>query len=151
MNYEINEDTLAVLYDGLGKTKIIEKEREVIVEKNPFEIMEDSCEYYGSTYEGRINSVKKMLNYSYKIPVLVEESENIIFFPTKSYLLSDCSWINYNYIKKCEKNGNKTTIIFLNDKKIDLEESKLSVNNQILKSSRLESILLNRKIAKREK
>jgi len=144
MDYEIGEETLAIISEGFSKTRIIEKNQEFTVDKSSFSIMEESCEYYGSTYEGRINAVKKLLNFNYKIPVLVEESKKIIFFPTKSYLLDDCSWINYNYIKKCEKNNDKTTIIFNNGKKIYLDESKLSIENQILRSSRLESVISNR-------
>ena len=107
VDYEIGEDTLAIISDGFSRTKIIEKDQEFVVEKSAFSIMEDSCEYYGSTYKGRVNAVKKLLKFNYKTPVLIEESRKIIFFPTKSYLLDDCSWINYNYIKKWNSYTNR--------------------------------------------
>ena len=145
MKYEINENTLAVLYDGYDKTKIIEVNNEYEVEEKAYKVMEENCEYYGSTYVGRIKAAKKILNCSYKIPVLVEESNNLIFFPTKSSLVEDCSWINYGEIKKYNKCGEKLEIEFSNNKKIIIDISKISLENQLARSSRLESIIRKRK------
>ena len=111
--------------------------------------MEDSCEYYGSTYKGRLAAAKKILNSSYKIPIIIEESENIIFFPTKSSLLEDCCWINYNFIKKYEKIGNKVMITFQNNEEIEIDMSKLSLDNQISRATMLELVSRKRKINKK--
>ena len=144
--YEINEDTMAIIPMSYYQTLVKEVEKEIIVDKNAYEIMEDSCEYYGSTYKGRLTAAKKMLNSCYKLPILIEESENIIFFPTKSSLLEDCCWINYNFIKKYEKNGKKIKLVFKNNEEIDVDMSKLSLENQISRSSMLELISRKRKI-----
>jgi len=144
--YEINEETMAVIPISYYQTLVKELENEYVIEKRAYEIMENSCEYYGSTYKGRLTAAKKILNSSYKIPIVIEESENIIFFPTKSSLLEDCSWINYNFIKKYEKNGKKVTITFKNNEKICVDMSKLSLENQISRSSMLELISRKRKI-----
>ena len=103
--YEINELTMAVIPINYNQTLIKEYDNEYVIDKTAYEIMEDSCEYYGSSYKGRLSAAKKMLNSSYKIPIVIEESENIIFFPTKSSLLSDCCWINYNFIKNKRHNN----------------------------------------------
>ena len=145
MKYEINENTLAVLYNGYDQTRIIETNKEYEIAEKPYKIMEENCEYYGSTYTGRIKAAKKMLNCSYKIPVLVEESSTLIFFPTKSSLLDDCSWINYGAITNYNKNGQLLELEFLNNKKIKLDMSKISLENQLSRSSRLESITRKRK------
>lgn len=144
-NYEINEDTIAVIPIEYNKTKIIEKDNEYLIEKNAYSIMDESCNYYGSTYKGRLNAAKKILNCAYKLPILVEESQNIIFFPTKSSLEEDCCWINFNYIKFVEKKDNKSLIKFKNDKDLLLNISKLSIDNQIIRSTRLCYILQQRK------
>lgn len=149
-NYEINENTLAVIATDIYQTKIIETEKEFIVDKKAYEIMEESCEYYGSTYVGRLNAAKKILNCSYKLPILVEESSSLIFFPTKSSLVDDCSWINYNAIKNYsyQTENNKLNLDFINGTKIELDISKLSFQNQIYKSTQLESILRRRNLKK---
>ncbi len=143
-SYEINEDTLAVMPINCYETKIIEREGEYVISKKAYDIMDESCQYYGSTYNGRLKAAKKLLDCSYKIPILVEESENIIFFPTKSSLLDDCIWINMNSIKKSEKIGNKTKILFINGEEVIIDISKLSFDNQIYRSFKLESIVRNR-------
>ena len=148
IEYEINEETMAIIPISYYKTLIKETEKEYIIEKRAYEVMEDSCEYYGSTYKGRLAAAKKMLNSSYKIPIIIEESENIIFFPTKSSLLDDCCWINYNYIKKYEKFENRVKITFKNNEEIEVDMSKLSLENQISRSSMLELISRKRKINK---
>lgn len=147
--YEINEETMAIIPINYNQTLVKEYDREYIIEKNAYEIMENSCEYYGSTYKGRLTAAKKMLNSSYKLPIIIEESENIIFFPTKSSLLDDCCWINYNYIKKYEKLENRVKITFKNNDEINVDMSKLSLDNQISRSSMLELISRKRKISKK--
>ncbi len=144
--YEINEQTMAIIPINYYQTLVKESENEYVIDENAYQIMENSCEYYGSTYKGRLSAAKKILNSSYKIPIMIEESENIIFFPTKSSLLDDCCWINYNFIKKYESNGNKTRLIFTNNEEIEVEISKLSLENQISRSTMLELISRKRKI-----
>lgn len=145
VNYEINEDTLAVLYNGYDKTKVIEINNEYEFDSKAYKIMEYNCEYYGSTYVGRIKAAKKILNCSYKLPVLVEESNSLIFFPTKSSLSEECSWINHGAIRSYKKKGGNIEIEFINNKKLLVDMSKLSLENQISRSSRLESIIRKRK------
>ena len=52
MNYEINEGTLAVIPAENRKSKILEDKGEYIVDNTPFEILDYSCRYFCSSYEG---------------------------------------------------------------------------------------------------
>ena len=97
-NYEINDETIAIISKG-NKSQVITLNDEFIVEKSGYKILDDSCKFYGSSYLGRLHSVKEMLSASYKLPIIVAESENMIFYPTKSSLEPDCCWINYSLIK----------------------------------------------------
>lgn len=144
IDYEINEDTYAVISTEVGKTKIIEKNYEITIDGDAYKVMDDSCKYYGSSYMGRVEGAKKILNCSYKLPILVEESSVLVFFPTKSSLLDDCCWINLNSIRNIEKVDNKTKITFKNKKEMIFNVSKLSIENQIYKSSKLESTIFKR-------
>ncbi len=148
-NYEINEDTYAVIAKSIGESRIIEKECEYIIKNDAYKIMDESCQYYGSSYKGRLKAAKKILNCSYKLPILVEESSHLIFFPIKSSLADDCCWVNLNSIKKIAKDGQNSKITFLNGKEMTFEISKLSLENQIYRSSRLESLIMNRINAKK--
>ena len=145
MNYEINEETLAILPVDGTKSKIIELNQEYIIDDNPYQVMEHSCEYFGSSLNGRLVGSKNMLGSIYKVPVLVEESRNLIFFPTQSPILEDNSWISLNKIVNYKKVDDKTMITFKNDKNLIVDIPFLSIQNQIYRATRLESVLRNRK------
>jgi len=149
-NYEINEETYAVLSEHVGKTKILEKDEEYTINNDAYNIMDESCQYYGSSYKGRLKAAKNILECSYKLPILVEESSCLIFFPIKSSLLDDCCWINLNSIQKVEKHEKGSKIIFKNGKELITNISKLSIDNQIYRSIKLESVIKKRINAKKE-
>ena len=52
MNYEINEGTLAVMPDtnDSRKSKILQDRKEYIIDSKPYEVMDYSCKYFGSSY-----------------------------------------------------------------------------------------------------
>ncbi len=144
-NYEINEDTLAIIPIDENKAKVLEKEYEYEVERNAYEIMDDSCQYFGSTYEGRKGGSKHVLGTGYKVPILVKEENYVIFFPTESPLLDSCIWLSLHNIEKLEKSKDNTTNIYFKEgKKVNINASFRSIENQILRSTRLESVLRDR-------
>ncbi len=147
-DYEINDDTLAIISISENKSRIIETNDEYIVDKSAYEIMDDSCKYYGSSYEGRVIGSKAILNAEYKLPIVVEEDRRLIFFPTNSPLLDDCIWISLKHFKKIGKNQRKALIYFNNGKIIKTNVSSYSLNNQFLRATLLESILNHRKTVK---
>jgi len=144
MKYEINDETMAIIPIDSSKTKVIELTKEYVIPHSSFEILEENCEYYGSTYNGRIKAAQKILNYSYKIPLLIEESEKIIFFPTKSSTSNDCCWINHNFVKKREKHGKNTKVLFENGIEEIFNISKLSFENQLLRAGMLDAMISKR-------
>lgn len=144
ISYEINNNTLALLPINDKSTKIIEKDNILIIEDNVMNIIKNSCEFFGSSYLGRREGTKNLTGISSKCPIIIEESNNIIYFPTISPRLSTCSWISFNSIKNYLNNKGKTTIIFENDKVLDLDISYNSFDNQVLRSAKLESILRKR-------
>ena len=145
MNYEINYDTQLLLPINENKTKIIEQDNEYIIEENINKIMEHSCEYFGSSYEGRKEGTKKLLGITHKSPIIIEESRRIIFFPTASVDNSKCIWVNLEKIDKYYKIDNKNSAIRLkNGNIINLNISFGSLTNQILRASRLKYVLEER-------
>lgn len=146
-NYEINGNTIALIYDS-NNTIVYEKSNNFILHNIvPNKIIKYSCEYFGSSYEGRVKGTNNLTGLTHKVPIIIEESNEIIFFPTISSRLNECSWIRNKYIKNYKKiPENKVEIEFINDKKIHLSCSYETINNQILRSSRLESILRYRKM-----
>lgn len=143
-NYEINMDTIALIPIELNKTIVYEKYRKLELEISVMKIIEDSCKYFGSSYQGRHEGTKKLIGTSYKSPIIIEESNNIIYFPTKSPRQSNCAWISLKNIKKYERKKDKTLIEFINNKKILLNISIGSFENQYMRATKLEYILRKR-------
>ena len=146
MKYEISNGTLAIVPNEDDNSLIYEDNERFIVEESPFKIMEESCKYFGSTYKGRKDSAKEILGAEYKIPVVIEDSTNLIVFPTTSPKAEDCAWICLNRVKNINKvDSFNTKITFDNDRELIVPCSYRSIENQLSRASRLDVILRKRK------
>lgn len=143
-NYEINDNTIALIFNNF-KTLVYEKGNSFYVDKLPNEIIKYSCEYFGCSFKGRVDGTKYLTGLTHKPPIIVEESNEIIFFPLSSPRLNSCSWIRSKYINNYSKYNTKSIVTTINGSKIVLDCSYEILNNQILRSSRLESIIRYRK------
>ena len=145
MDYEITFDTQVILPMDSKSSKIIENKESYVVNVTPMQILEHSCEYFGSSFDGRREGTKKLLGITHKSPIIVEESRKIIFFPTTSPDRNDCIWINLEKISRYYKSSQKKSIIeFKNGDIIEFDVSIGSLTNQILRASRLKYILEER-------
>ena len=146
MKYEISKGTLAIVPNEKNSSLIYEDNERYIINQTPFSIMEDSCKYFGSTYEGRKEGAKEILGAEYKVPIVIEDANNIIVFPTTSPLSDDCAWISLVHVKNIMKiDKNHTKIIFNNGTEIIVNCSFRSIENQLSRASRLDLILRNHK------
>ena len=146
--YEVNDETMAVLGIDKNNSKVYEKNNEYKLSSSSYEVMDYSCQYFGSSYSGRVDGSKRMLGANYKLPIIVEESSEMIFFPITSPENSDCIWIALKWYKDVEKTDNNTYIVLKNGKKIKTNMSKKSIENQVMRASRLNLILNERKLTK---
>ncbi len=140
-NYTINNQTLAIIPIGKNKSKVYETDNVLIIEKNSQKIIEESCEFYGSTYEGRRKGTVNLIGVTHKSPIIVENSQSIIFFPTASPRSKDCSWISLNNLDVYAPFDTDSTIRFQNNLTIKLPISSKIINNQVLRATRLESVI----------
>ncbi len=146
MEYEINKGTLAIMPNENESSLVYEDEDRFLVEQSPFQIMEESCKYFGSTYEGRKDSARSILGAEYKVPVIVEDTNNLIVFPTTSPKADDCIWISLKRVKDFERiDGCNTRVIFDNNKEIIVPVSYRTLENQISRASRLDFMMRKRK------
>lgn len=143
--YEINNSTLAIIPISKNCSKVIEKENNYIINNSTTEIIDHSCKFFGSSYTGRCEGTKSLVGFNYKSPIIIEESREIIFFPTSSPRFDNCSWISLNNIDKYIKKEDISSIYFKNGINIDFKISYSSLENQILRATMLESKLRQRK------
>lgn len=145
MDYEITFDTQAILPVENNSSRIIENNESYVINVPPMQVLEHSCEYFGSSFNGRKEGTKKLLGITHKSPIIVEESRKIIFFPTTSPDRIDCVWINLEKVNKYYKSSSKKSIIeFKNGDIIEFDVSIGSLTNQIMRASRLKYILEER-------
>ena len=145
-NYMINNNTLAILPLGDTYSIVYEDNVSKIVKTRPNNIINYNCKMHGSSLEGRLKGTENLTGYSYKAPVSI--NNDLLFFPTTSPRLKECSWINLYNIKTVnyDKFERTTQIVFNNNKYIDFRISKNILNNQILKASFLDAKLKRNKV-----
>ena|SRR5574344_227685 len=144
-SYEINSCTLAIIPLTTKTSQVIEVGEDFLVNKNSYEIIDHSCKYFGSSYIGRREGTKSLLGLNYKMPIIIEDSKNLIFFPTSSPRLQLTTWINLHAVNNYCKQDKTSKIKFINGQNLELDISFGSLDNQILRATRLESILRQRK------
>ena len=145
--YEINSSTLAIVPIDDKVSKVYEEEDEYIVQKSSNSIIKENCEYYGSSYEGRCIGTKSLTGIKTKYPIIIEESRNIIFFPTTSCVKRNSIWISYqNLLKYTKFNEFSTVLYFYNKKKVKIDIKYNLIDNQIVRCLKLETLLSKRKM-----
>lgn len=142
--YEINRQTLAIIPISEEKCKVYEEEYEYIINQSIMKVIDNSCRFFGSSYEGRVEGTKKIMGISHKLPIIIEESNGVIFFPTSSPRLENCSWISLNNIENYHKSNKGTIIKFCCGKEIEIKLSFGIIDNQVLRATRLLSLLNKR-------
>lgn len=143
--YFINEDTLILVPGNKNRTKIYDKEGIYEINTNILNIVEKSCNYYGSSFEGRCTGSKSILNMNYKLPIIIDEVKEVIMLPTSSPSNSNCYWICLNNIEDYYKKGDKIVIEFMNKTTFEFKISYYSIENQILRATLLLTKLRKRK------
>ena len=147
-SYEINKDTVALVPKD-KQTIVYEVDKSFVVNKPTLKIMEESCESFGSSLGGRQVGTTSLVGFTHKVPVVVEESFDLIFFPTLSPRNQDCTWLSYSHIFKPCKLKDKTILELKNGKKIVVDVSIAIIDNQLYRCSRLKDVLNYRKIDKK--
>ena len=142
--YEITNSTCALIAKEGGKTEIIEEGRHFIIDRPVAKILRESCEYYGSTLEGRTKGSKSLLGMCYKLPIIIEGSNEIIFFPTKSPLADDCCWMAVKHINSYEAVDNNVLVKFNGGEERLFPLTFDALESQLFRSTKLLLIMRNR-------
>lgn len=144
-SYEINTDTVALIPKDENNTIVYEVDNSFVVNKPALKIVEESCEYFGSSLEGRQIGTSRLVGFTHKVPIIIAETFDIIFFPTLSPKNGMCSWLSYNHIFIPEKFKDKSILQLKNGKKIVVDVSPAIIHNQLYRCSRLKETLFLRK------
>ncbi|RSK26352.1 competence protein [Bacillus sp. HMF5848] len=146
--YEVNRYTMAIIPERFDKQKfsrVIELEGEFVVTMSPQDIVERSCNYFGSSLRGRIAGTKAIMGITHKSPIVVDYTNGIYLFPTTSPRQEKCAWISHAYVEEHRSNGShNTTVIFKNNRSFHFPVSFGSFENQLYRTAQLRTKLTSR-------
>jgi competence protein ComK len=145
-DYIINRFTMAVIPDSSKMySEVLEFEDDLVVQKRPMEIIDESCRYFGSSYIGRKEGTKGLIRVTHKSPIVIDPANSIYFFPTTSSTRPQCIWVSHDYVKEYSKSEHDNTIVtFKNGKQITIPISQGSFEKQLFRTSYLSSIISSR-------
>lgn len=146
--YEVNPFTMfikPIAYGSKIYSEIFEVEDKFLSPYKPLEIIRNSCEYYGSDYDGRRNGTKQLVGYAHKIPIAIDPTNRIFFFPTTSPTRQECIWISHEHVKDYDRvNPQETLILFNNNQSFKFPVSCSSIISQLERTAYLRTKLMQR-------
>lgn len=146
-SYIINCETLLIMPLETKRSKVFESDESFVVNMNVLDIIKDSCLYFGSSFSGRREGTKTLIDCEIKVPIIIEDSRNIIFFPSSSFKNSKTIWISFNNLLKYTKcDSNFTLLNFKENNDIKINVKYNIIDNQIIRCIKLDAIISKRKM-----
>ncbi|MEH7180834.1 competence protein ComK [Neobacillus vireti] len=146
--YEVNPYTMfikPIAYGSKIYSEIVEVEDEFLSPFKPLDIIRTSCEYYGCDYEGRRNGTKQLVGYAHKIPIAIDPTNRIFFFPTTSPNRQECIWISHEHVKDYDRiNPQETLVLFNNNQSFKFPISYSTISSQLERTAYLRTKLMQR-------
>jgi competence protein ComK len=146
--YEISPYTMFIrplLYGSKLYSQIIEVEDEFTSPFKPIEIIKKSCEYFSSSFEGRKNGTKQLIGITHKVPIAIDPTNFIYFFPTTSPSRSECIWVSHEHVLNYRRvASDQTEVTFQNKQSYNFQISYSSFENQLLRTALLRTKLMQR-------
>ncbi|QTM98644.1 competence protein [Sediminibacillus dalangtanensis] len=147
-HYEVTPLTLAVIGGDKGNrfsSRVLEEEEIIQVKQPASKIIDLACKFFGSSLRGRQEGTKDICNITHKVPVSIDPSSGMYFFPTASPNSPQCSWIAHSHIDRISKAANQSTeVIFKNGTSITLPVSHGIILNQIQRTAQFRYLLDHR-------
>lgn len=131
--------------NGNLSTCVLEEETEYMIDYSPSKLIDYSCRFFGSSLKGRQDGTRDICGITHKVPISIDPSSGMYFFPTSSPSSPKCSWIAHSHIDQLNRAGNHCTeIIFKTGKKVTLEISFGSLINQVQRTAQFRYLLDSR-------
>ena len=149
--YQISRSTLAILpmeYGSKLYSQIYDLDNNQFSPSKPLELIKKGCRAFCSSYEGRRDGSRQLLGFTHKIPITIDSTNMMYFFPTASPLSKRCAWISHAHVLHYEKVDSANTLVYFRNKKtVIIPVSTYTFENQMLRTALLRTNLMQRKIA----
>lgn len=107
----VHAETIALIpyFDEYGNscTEIIETTGTYRVDASPCQVVKDSCEFYGSTYDGARKAAQLILKSRQMLPITVSAPIGVYFIPTMSPDNENNKWVALDHIEDVQPHGQK--------------------------------------------
>lgn len=143
--YEINSETLMVEPIIVGNkifSNVLEVDDEFIVEKSPLHIVDHTCKYFGSSFEGRMKGSQSLLKIHHKVPIAIDYHMSLFLFPTTSPHREDCIWLSMDSIVDLRKLEYNCALVTFKNKRM----KKINVSCSIIQNQMLRTAMLKNKL-----
>lgn len=124
----ITESTMAIIphYTNTGHlhSTLLETFGEIQIEESTYCVLNESCVYYGGSFDGSLKSARSILKGQKNLPIMVSIPLKYCMIPLGSPMKKDTAWVAYHHIKDIVSNGPSSTIIFHNQVKLEVTISK---------------------------
>ncbi|WP_221563528.1 competence protein ComK [Alkalihalobacillus sp. TS-13] len=150
--YLINGETMVILphFDAFGNlhSLVIESERELIVKQKPIEIMKDSCLYYGSSLQGRVDGAIHVTKFSRMVPIMICNRAGIFFFPTQSSKSESCIWIAHSHVKEIlPLHTEHCQVVLTNNKTVPVQVTKAVMESKVNRAAQYRHLVNQQQLA----
>lgn len=146
--YEVSPFTMMIMpitYGSKTYSKIFELEDQLVSPFKPFEIVKKSCEYFGSSFEGRREGTRRLTHITHKAPIAIDPTNSIYLFPTTSPNRSQCIWLSHKHIVTYKRlDSGSTLVTFRNKQMHTIPISHASFGNQLQRTTFLQAKLTQR-------
>ncbi|WNB90876.1 competence protein ComK [Bacillus sp. NEB1478] len=148
-SYEIDTSTMALLpfYNEYGdvNTEVLETEKNERIEVSPIKIINESCLFFGSSYEGRREAVRRSMGYVSLSPIMINLELGIFFFPVESPKNESCIWLSQSHVQRIESVDSDTcSVHFKNTANLILPQSKYALEAKLFRTAQYRYILTER-------
>ncbi|WP_112180109.1 MULTISPECIES: competence protein ComK [Paraliobacillus] len=149
-DYEINPVTIAIIAEklnGIYVSRVLEisEDAPYYIKGSPCKLIDAACKYFGSSLKGRQEGARTVCGIKHKVPISIDPSSGMYFFPTSSPQNPYCSWISHTHIDRIRKAPDRgTEFIFKNGMTLILEVSYGSMINQLQRTAQFRYLLEKR-------
>ncbi|KOO49590.1 competence protein ComK [Viridibacillus sp. FSL E2-0187] len=136
-NFTLSFSTFALMPVFEGNhiyTRVVEKEREFLVDARPSRVIHKSCSDYGTSFKLATNKSKEYLGARHKLPIVVayDYGTPCIFMPTLSPSSHYNVWFAMHAIEFFEDAGpSKSLVSFKNGQDVEVDVSVITMRTQL--------------------
>ncbi|MGM7700721.1 competence protein ComK [Pseudalkalibacillus sp. Hm43] len=144
--YLINGETMVILphYNEHGHlySLVSELGQDLVVAQKPMEIINNSCLYYGSSYQGRVEGASHLTKYNRMVPIVVCNRSGIYFFPTQSPKSEACIWFAHEYIKEIlSVTAESSSVVLRNKTTVPVQISRAAMESKVNRAAQYRHLM----------